>query len=121
MLIEELEKRILKIASLKLSNQPFIVVVGTLHNIKEIMIRIDDNTYKVKSIIEAIDLLFKIFYVMNVEYPFACRSTWTFIQEFFYKIPTASSGKKKAKKFVTVVNLINKLKNMNENDNIELA
>lgn len=52
--------------------QPYIIVVG-LHftAIEAFYIVIDDVLYKMENVLKAVDILYKIFQVLNVKYPSA--------------------------------------------------
>lgn len=80
-----------KIKLLKLQRkciQPKLLIVGDLSNIKKISVYFDDLVYQFLSILDAIDLLFKIFYVFNLQYPEESEIFYNFIQNIFYEIPT---------------------------------
>lgn len=64
--------------------QPFIMVVGTLMQPKEIIVFFDYIKYKVYSILHAIDVTFKLFHLFNLEYPPESVIVWLFIQKFFF-------------------------------------
>lgn len=68
--------------------QPFILIVGTPVNPKEIVIFFDSIKYKVFSILNAIDVCFKLFHLFNLEYPTESCYVWLFIQKLFYNINT---------------------------------
>lgn len=98
-----------KVKLLKLqgkSIQPKLLIVGDITNIKTISIYFDDLTFPFLTIIDAIDLLFKIFYVFNLEYPEESEIFYNFIQNIFYEIPP----KKKIMKVSSVINEINNIK-----------
>lgn len=65
--------------------QPYIIVVG-LHftAIEAFYIVIDDVLYKMENVLKAVDILYKIFQVLNVKYPSACEQVWLFIQKYVY-------------------------------------
>lgn len=64
--------------------QPFILVVGTIFNIKEILIYFDSVKYNVHSIIRAIEVCYKIFQLFNLQYPPESLVVWLFIQKYFF-------------------------------------
>lgn len=69
---------------LKLPIQPFILIVGTPLQPKEILVYFDSVKFKVFTIIRAIDLCFKIFHLFNLEYPIESGAVWLFIQKYLY-------------------------------------
>lgn len=64
--------------------QPFIIVVGTIFNIKEILVYFDTVKYKVHSILRAIEVCYKIFHLFNLKYPPESLIVWLFIQKYFF-------------------------------------
>ncbi|CAI6373272.1 unnamed protein product [Macrosiphum euphorbiae] len=66
--------------------QPFIVIIGQLHEPKDIIVYFDDIKYKVLTIQRAVDVVFKLFHTFNLLYPDESYILWLFIQKFFYNI-----------------------------------
>lgn len=73
---------------LKISLQPYIIFVGSYDSVEEIYVSLDDVLYKVNSMIEAIDVCFKIFHVFEVNYPVSSEHLWLLIQQGIYKFTT---------------------------------
>jgi len=73
---------------LKLPIQPFIIIVGTPLEPREIIVYFDSIKFKVFTVIRAIDLCFKIFQLFNLEYPIQSGAVWHFIQKYLYSIQT---------------------------------
>lgn len=70
---------------LKQTVQPYIIAVGLhLTEIEAFYIVIDDIMYKMENALKAVDILFKIFQVLNIKYPPACEQVWLFIQTYVY-------------------------------------
>lgn len=68
--------------------QPFILLVGTPIDPKEILVFFDTIKYKVFSIVHAIDLCFKVFHLFNLEYPSQSCTVWLFIQKYLFSLTT---------------------------------
>jgi len=68
--------------------KPFILIVGTPVNPKEIVVFFDSIKYKMFSILNAIDVCFKLFHLFNLEYPTESCYVWLFKQKMFYNINT---------------------------------
>eukprot|EP00102_Acyrthosiphon_pisum_P019859 XP_016657069.1 PREDICTED: uncharacterized protein LOC107882743 [Acyrthosiphon pisum] len=66
--------------------QPFIVIIGQLHEPKDIIVYFDDIKYKVLTIQRAVDVVFKLFHTFNLLYPDESYILWLFLQKFFYNI-----------------------------------
>ena len=66
--------------------QPLILVTGSLTGITESFAIVDDYKYKVPSCLDALDLTFKLFYLLDCEYPKASLRLWQYIQHGLYDI-----------------------------------
>lgn len=77
-----------------LTIQPYIVLIGpSLNNIISSSIIVNNNIYKVHSVLEALDLCFRIIHVLDADYPFQSQHLWYLIQWHMYKIHTPSDKK----------------------------
>lgn len=86
--IAEIEESLRKLKSKNEPIQPLIMIIGSLDNPTQILVNFDDVKFKVFSVLQAVDVCFKIFHVFNLKYPDASYLVWTFIQNFFFKIAT---------------------------------
>ena len=66
--------------------QPFVLILGERGNPSQVYLVFERRTYPFKTVIKAIDVCFKIFYVFDIDYPSQCKSTWQFIQQCLYEI-----------------------------------
>lgn len=83
------EDYIKKCKELKLTIQPYVIVVGpTLHEISTSYVCIDDVLYNTSSTLEAIDVCFKTFHVLQLQYPTASEHLWFIIQKCLYNFVT---------------------------------
>lgn len=82
------EEFIVNRCSFKLPIHPFILVVGTPLQLKEIVVYFDTIKYKVFTVIRSIDMFFKIMYLLNLEYPIEYCAVRQFIQKYLYNIKT---------------------------------
>lgn len=97
----------IKIKLLKLQSksiQPKLLIVGEIFKIKEIYVYLDDIKYPMLTILNAIDILFKILFIFNLKYPEECKVFYNFIESFLYDLPTL---KKFAKVSVIKHDLLN--------------
>jgi len=62
--------------------QPFILIVGSPMQPREIIVFFDCIKYKVFSILNAIDVCFKLIHLFNLEYPTESSIVWLFIQKY---------------------------------------
>lgn len=74
---------------LNVTLQPYIIVVGpTLAEISSFFVSVDKILYNVTSAFKAIDTCFKMFHVLNIEYPSASNHIWLLIQRELYSFTT---------------------------------
>ncbi|XP_055916553.1 uncharacterized protein LOC129949246 [Eupeodes corollae] len=77
-----------------LTVQPLLIVVGlTIYTLKEFYLYFDNTLLKFDSFLTSLDICFKLFQVLSLEYPRGCSGPWLFIQQHFYEIPLANCSK----------------------------
>lgn len=86
--VAEIEEHIVMRQNEKNPIQPFIIIVGTPTNPKEIIVFFDCIKYKLFTILSAVDVCFKLFHLFNLEYPCESCVVWLFIQKYFYSLTT---------------------------------
>jgi hypothetical protein len=73
--------------------QPIIIGVGSnLLTLTEFIVFYDNIKYKFSNFIAAFDCCFKIFHVLDLQYPKDSYSFWIFIQKFFFDIKSADDN-----------------------------
>ena len=78
------------------SLQPYIIAVGAdWLNIEKAIVVVDNTQYKLGGLIEAVDVLFKIFHATNTCYPEEAYDVWLFIQKGMYGITTKCDDMRK--------------------------
>ncbi|XP_017475753.1 PREDICTED: uncharacterized protein LOC108366005 [Rhagoletis zephyria] len=69
-----------------ISLQPQILVIGKeLSRLESYYIVFDNILYKVPTFVRALDILFKLFHVLNFEYPIEAKYLFDFIEKYFFK------------------------------------
>lgn len=71
---------------LNLPIQPFLIIVGSIEDVQDVYVCIDNELYKVQGLLQGLDICFKIFHVFNLEYPMASEHLWILIQKGIYNI-----------------------------------
>jgi hypothetical protein len=90
---------------MKLKDQPFLVTICNENNsIDEVFVVVDKTKWRFEHLLEAVDVLFKTFFVFDIEYPAECRAIWEFVQVHFYRFNLA-------KKNSSVTNFLKKINN----------
>jgi hypothetical protein len=70
--------------------QPLIIVVKSLLEAEQYIIKFDDINYEFSSILLCFDVLFKLFFVFNLQYPEEAKNFFVFIQKLFYQMNLSS-------------------------------
>jgi hypothetical protein len=82
--------------------QPYVIVVGASYEtISEFYCVNDGLTYKCQSFLHALDLCFKLFFVLRLEYPSPCYFVWVFLEKIMYEM---SATKKTSSKVSILYN-----------------
>lgn len=72
----------------KITIQPYLVVLRG--NCPQFFITYDSIFYKFTTLLDSVDILFKLFFIFDFSYPDLCKKLWIFIQRHFYKIVLSS-------------------------------
>lgn len=70
------------------SVQPYIIVVGSIENVSGSYATIDEVLHSTESTLEALDVCFKAFHVLKINYLDASKHLWMIIQKELYKFHT---------------------------------
>lgn len=97
------------LASKRRTLQPFVAVVGNFKEPRNVFIIIDDTHYVLKTITEAVDVLFKIFFATWTNFPCESEDIWIVLQLGFYKIPIPT-GRRESSECRQLMNQIGLLK-----------
>ncbi|XP_063959988.1 uncharacterized protein LOC135155148 isoform X2 [Lytechinus pictus] len=66
--------------------QPFVLALGPQKAPAQYFAVVEGRALKQDSLLKAVDVCFKLFYVLDLEYPSACYTTWEFIQKVLYQV-----------------------------------
>ena len=70
--------------------QPQVLALGrTIMDAEQFFVLFDNIIYEVDSLLKAVDICFKCFFVMGAEYPRMTSEPWLFIQRFVYQIESS--------------------------------
>ncbi|KAJ8677582.1 hypothetical protein QAD02_013369 [Eretmocerus hayati] len=102
----KLMKRTAKLVAIKQPPLPFIVAVGDdVTQLKKFYVRVDGNMYEATSLFTALDMLMKIFFALNINYPVESENVLSFLQMGLYQI-----SRQGEKLIPAVINVLNRLK-----------
>jgi hypothetical protein len=75
------------------SRSPFILAIGARESPNQVFVVVDGQGLEQPSLVKAVDVCFKLFYILDVHYPWQCAVTWEFIQKVLYGIEDKLKGK----------------------------
>jgi len=83
--------------------QPYVIIVGDVDGQDSTYYYtiINNTQYQLETAVKAVDLCFKLYHVLNLEYPPEAEQIWHFFEQYFFEIPNP----KKKKKFLSVQSL----------------
>ena len=72
-----------------MTRQPQVLAVGdSILGARDFYVLYEDVVYEVDSLIKAVDICFKLFFVFNAEYPAEATDVWIFLQKGVFRIDT---------------------------------
>ncbi|CAB4012109.1 Hypothetical predicted protein, partial [Paramuricea clavata] len=72
---------------------PFVLAIGNRYNPTQVFVIIEGQGLEQPNLTKAIDVCFKVFYILDINYPWQCSSSWEFIQKVLYGIEDKVKGK----------------------------
>lgn len=87
--------------------QPYIIVVGNEDSITAAYVCINSTLWKVGSVLQAVDVCFKSFFALDVEYPAQAYHLWLFVQRALYDIYLL--GERSVTNVTTLINRLNQI------------
>lgn len=95
-------------ASISATVQPYIIVVGNVEDsITAVYVCVNNNLWKLGSILQAVDVCFKSFFVFNAEYQVQAYHLWLFIQRALYDIYLV--GERSVTNVTTLIDRLNQI------------
>lgn len=93
--------------------QPYVVFCGELKNLSCCHVVLDKNIiYNVDTPINAIDITFKLFFSLKLEFPIACKHIWSFLQKYVYDMKEKSMvAQKLISELIVKLNQLNYVEN----------
>jgi len=73
--------------------QPFIILLGQQSTLEttQFCVMVERKHIFCSSFLQALDTCFKIFHVLNINYPAECQAVWEFLESFIYGISEPKS------------------------------
>lgn len=70
---------------------PHVLTLGNDGSASQAFVIISGQALEQETLLQAIDVCFKAFFVFDVEYPKQCEHVWKFMQNVIYEIPGGES------------------------------
>jgi len=95
-------------ASISTTVQPYIIVLGNVENsITAAYVCINNDLWKVGSVLQAVDVCFKSFFALDAEYQVEAYHLRLFIQRALYDIYLL--GERSVTNVITLINRLNQM------------
>jgi hypothetical protein len=65
--------------------QPFILAIGEKFKPHQTFVILEDKCIETNSLLKAVDLCYKLFYILNLQFPPYCQNVWHFFNATFYQ------------------------------------
>lgn len=72
---------------------PFVLAIGNRCNPSQVFAIVEGQGLELPNLTKAVDVCFKLFYILDINYPWQCFSSWEFIQKVLYGIEDKDKGK----------------------------
>lgn len=83
----KIQERDTKYKEMGMTNQTYIMAIGEdKFAIEYFLVILDGIIYRLDNMVKAIDVAFKMQFVLGIEYARECVLVWLFIQNYFYNI-----------------------------------
>lgn len=75
------------------NSQPYVLVLGTLEEPQQMFSIVERKAIEHSSLTKCVDVCFKLFYVLDLQYPWQCATTWEFVQMAIYGLDNIGGPK----------------------------
>ena len=65
---------------------PFVMAMGNAQQISQSFVIINGQALEQSTLLAAVDVCFKAFYIFDMNYPKQCASTWEFLQNVMFQM-----------------------------------
>ena len=72
------------------SDEPHVLAHGSVYNPHQVFVVSKGRALERPNLLTAIDTCFKVFYIMDIEYPWQCGITWEFFQKIIFGLEDRS-------------------------------
>lgn len=76
------------------NGQPFVLILGSLMEPSQCFVIVERKALIQGSLLKAVDVCFKVFYILDISYPWQCSTTWEFFQKVVFGLDDAGGNSK---------------------------
>lgn len=76
------------------NTQPYVLILGTLVEPLQCFVIVERKALEQTCLLKAIDVCFKMFYILDITYPWQCHTTWEYFQKVVFGLEDAGGRKK---------------------------
>ena len=76
------------------NKQPFVLILGSLMEPLQCFVIVERKALQQMSLLKALDVCFKLFYVLDINYPWQCATTWEYLQKVVFGLEDHNSHSK---------------------------
>jgi hypothetical protein len=84
------------------SDEPHVLAHGSVYNSHQVFVVSKGRALEKPNLLTAIDTCFKVFYIMDIEYPWQCGITWEFFQKIIFGLEDRSKHNKTAPSIISM-------------------
>lgn len=84
-ILAEQKKQTNKPSSAK-RRKPYVIICGDLKNVQSSFVIVNEKIHKCDSLLKAVDLSFKSYFSLRLDYSVGCPHIWSFFQKCFYEV-----------------------------------
>ena len=76
------------------NKQPYTLILGSLMEPLQCFVIVERQVLQQISLLKAVDVCFKLFYDLDINYPWQCSTTWEFFQKVVFGLEDAGGHNK---------------------------
>ena len=84
------------------NKQPYTLILGSLMELLQWFVIVKRQALQQTSLLKAVDVCFKLFYILDINYPWQCSTTWEFFQKVLFGLEDAGDHNKTSPAFIAM-------------------
>ncbi|PIK33319.1 hypothetical protein BSL78_29864, partial [Apostichopus japonicus] len=87
--------------------QPFVLALGRREQPEQVFCIVERRALPCQGLLQGVDLCFKLFYILDINYPWECQNTWDFLQKAIYNLGKGKGRDKSVPSVTLFKNFLN--------------